>query len=73
MIKTLNFFNINFNSNENKLLFSLRMKKQFAVTDKFEANELSIFTFKKHAERGFTLMLVYRKQFMQKQDFFQML
>ena len=49
------------------------MKKRFAVTDKFEANELSIFTFKKHSERGFTLMLVYKKQFMQKQDFFQML
>ena len=44
-----------------------------AILDKFDG--VSIFSFKKHAfaNRVVTLMLLYRKQSMQKQEFFQMM
>ena len=43
--------------------------------DKLDTNGVSIFRFTKHAfaDRAFTLMLVYRKQSMQMQEFFCML
>ena len=76
IMETLNFFNINFNKNENKLLsLAYGRRNNVAILDKFDANGVSIFSFKKYAfaDRGFTFTLVYRKQSMQKQDFFQML
>ena len=70
-METLNFFNINFNNNVNKFLslgYGCRNK------NKFDANGVSIFSFKKHAfaDIVFTLMLVYRKQSMLMQVFSQM-
>ena len=52
-----------------------RYGKGVTVLDKFIANGVSIFSFTKNtfADRIITLMLVYRKQFMLKQEFFQML
>ena len=43
--------------------------------NKFKANGVCLFSFKKHAfvDRMFTLMLVYRKQSMRTQEYFQML
>ena len=60
------------------------MKKNFipyacrnnvAILNIFYANGVPVFSFKKYgfADRAFTLMLVYRNQFMEKQEFFQML
>ena len=76
IMETLIFFNITFNKNENKLLsLAYGRRNNVAILDKFHANGVSFFSFKKYAfaDRGFTFMLVYRKQSMQKQDFFQML
>ena len=72
-METLNFFNINFNNDENKFL-SL-VYGCIAILDKFNANGVPIFSFKKYAfaDRAFTLMLLYRKQSIQMVKFFQML
>ena len=43
-----------------------------AVLDEFEANGVSVYNFEEHyfAERLFTLILIYRKQSMRRQQFF---
>ena len=72
----MNLFKINFNNNENKFLsLAYGCRNNVAVLNKFNANGVSILSFKKHAfaNRVFTLMLVYRKQSMHMQEFFQML
>ena len=72
----MNVFNIKFNSNENKFLsLAYGCRNHVAVLNKFDANGVSILSFKKHAfaDRIFTLMLVYRKQSMHMQEFFQIL
>ena len=69
-VETLNLFNINFNSNENKFLsLACGCRNDVTVLNKFDANEVFILSFKEHvfADRLFTLMLVYRKQFMHMQ------
>ena len=74
-MKTLKFINISFNDNEKNILsLPYRYKNNVAILDKFDNNGVSIFEFKKHsfADRVFTLMLVYRKQSMQMQQFSQM-
>ena len=75
-METLNFFNINFNNDENKFLsLAYGCRNDVAILDKFNTNGVSIFSFKKHvsADRVFTLMLLYRKQSMQMEEFFHML
>ena len=75
-METLNFFNITFNKNEDKLLsLAYGCRNNVAILDKVDANGVPIFSFKKYAlaHRGFNFVLVYRKQSMQKQEFFQML
>ena len=75
IIETLNLFNINFNNNENKLLsLAFGRRNDVVVLNEFYANGVSILSFKKHAfaERIFTLMLVYKKQSIHMQEFFQM-
>ena len=65
IIETLKLPNINFNNNENKFLhWAYSCRNDVAVLNKFDANRVSILSFKKHAfaNRVFTLMLVYRKQ-----------
>ena len=62
--ETFNFFNINFNSNEDKFLsLAYGCRNNVAVLDKFDTNGVSIFSFNKYdfADRVFTLVLVYRK------------
>ena len=50
IIETLNLFNINFNKNENKLLsLPYGRRNDFAVLNKFYANEVSILSFKEYA------------------------
>ena len=45
----MNFFNINFNNNENKLLsLAHGCRTDVAVLNKFNANEVSILNFKKY-------------------------
>ena len=76
IIETLNVFNFNFNNNENKFLSLVYgCRNNLAVLNKFDANGISIVSFKKHAfvDRVITLMLVYRKQSMHMLEFFQML
>ena len=76
IIETFNLFNINFNNSENKFLsLAYRCRNDVALLNKFDGNGVSILSFKKHAfaDRIFTLMLVYRKQSMHIQEFFQML
>ena len=65
----LNLFNINFNNNENKFLSLAYGPRSVAVFKKFNGNKVSILSLKKHAfaDSVFTLMLVYRKQFMHMQ------
>ena len=47
IIKTLNFFNINFNNNENKFLsLAYGCRNDVVVLDKFDTNGVSIFSFK---------------------------
>ena len=73
VIEKLNFFNINFNSNESKFLgLAYGCRNDVAVLNKFDTNGVFIISFKKHAfaNRVFTLMLVYRKQSMHIQEFF---
>ena len=72
----MNFFNINFNNNENKFLsLAYGGRNDVVVLDKFDTNGVSIFSFEKHAvaNRVFTLMLVYRKQFLGMQEFSQLM
>ena len=45
------FFNINFNNNENKLSLAYEYRNDITVLDKFDINEVSIFSLKKN---GFT-------------------
>ena len=51
---------------------SLPRNVDVAVLNKFDTNGVSILSFKKHAfaDRALTLMLVYRKQSMNTQEFF---
>ena len=75
-METLNFFNTDFNNNENKILsLACGCRNNVVILHKFDANGVSIFSFKKHAfvDRVFTLMLFYRKQSMPIQEFSQML
>ena len=63
IIETLDLFKINFNSNKNKFLsLAYRCRNDVAILDKFNANGVSIFSFKKHAfvDKLFTLILVYK-------------
>ena len=48
---------------------------KIAILDKFDANRVCLFRFKKNTfvDRVFTLMLVYIKQSMETQEFFQTL
>ena len=76
IIETFNFFDVNFNNKKKKKLsLAYRRRNNIAVLDKFNANGLCIFSFKKEtfADIVFTLMLVYRKQSMQMQEVSQML
>ena len=75
-IETLNVFSVNFNNNKNKFLrLAYGCINDVVILNKFDANGVSFLSFKKHAfaNRLFTLMLVYRKQSMHMQKFFQML
>ena len=80
IIETLGLFNINFNNNENNNNNNdnnnnnnnCGCRNDVAVFDKFDADGISVFSFKKHAFVD-TLILVYRKQSMQMQKIFQML
>ena len=76
IIETLIFFNINFHSNENKYLrLAYGCRNNVAFSDKFDANEVLIFSFEKHvfADRVFTIMLVSRKQSLGMQEFSQLM
>ena len=62
-METLSLLNSNFNKNEHKFLsLTYGCRNNIAILDKFDANGVSIFSFKKHVfvYRVFTLMLVYR-------------
>ena len=64
IIETFHLFNINFDNNENKfLILGYGCRNDFAGSEKFVANVVSIFSFKKHtfADRAFTQMLFYQK------------
>ena len=72
--ETLNFFTIHFKNNQNKFLsLAYGCRNEVAVVDKFDANGVSIFSFKEHAfvDRVFILMLVYGKQSLGVQEFSQ--
>ena len=76
IMETSNSFNTNFNNNINKYLgLAYGYRNNVTILDKFDVNEVHIFSLKKHtfADRAFTLKLVYRKQSMQMQEFFQMI
>ena len=50
VVKTLNFFNHNFNNSEDKFLsVAYGYRKNAAVLDKFDGNGVFIFRIKKHA------------------------
>ena len=69
-IETLIFFSINCNNNSIRFLsLADRCRDDGAVSDKFDAYEVSVFDFKEHTfvNRISLLMLVYRKQSMQMQ------
>lgn len=69
IIKTLNFFNVNFNNNENN-----GYRNDVGALNRFYANRVSILSYNCAADdRLFILMLFCRKQFMHIQDLFQML
>ena len=73
IIEMLKLPNINLNKNEDKLLhWAYSCRNDVAVLNKFDANGVSILSFKKHAfaNRVFTLMLVYRKQSTHMKQFF---
>ena len=49
IVEWLNFFNINLNNNENKFLrVAYGYRNDVAVLNKFDANGVSILSFKKH-------------------------
>ena len=76
IIETFSLFNINFDNIENRFLsLAYGCRNDETVLNKFDANGLSILSFKKYAfaERVFTLILIYRKQSMHMQEFFQVL
>ena len=58
-METFDFFNIKFNNNSEKKFLSLAYwcRNDVAISDKIDANGVSIFSFKKHAfaDRVFTL------------------
>ena len=60
IIKKLNFFNINFNTENRFLSLPYRSRNNVAILDKFDANGVSIFSPKEHAfgDIIFILMLV---------------
>ena len=63
-IDTLNSLKINFSNNENKFLnLTYWCRNDVAVLDKFDAERVSIFSFKKHAftNKVFNLMLLFQK------------
>ena len=64
IIKTFNFFIIDFNSNENKCLRLTYGCRNVVVSDEFDVNRVFTFSFEKYAfvDRVFTIMLVYRKR-----------
>ena len=50
VVETLTFSNLNFNNNEDKFLrLAYGYRNNVAVLDKFNANGVSVFSFKKHA------------------------
>ena len=60
-VETLNFLNNNFKNNEKNVLnLPCGCRNDVAILDKFDANGVSIFSFKNHAfaDRVFTLVLV---------------
>ena len=60
IVEMLNFFNFNFNNSADKFLsLAYGCRNNGAVLDKFDADEVSTFSFKKHAfaDRLFTLMV----------------
>ena len=61
IIATLKSFNININNNKNKFLTVTCRYKNVAELDKFDADGVSLFSFKDYAFANgvFTLMLVY--------------
>ena len=76
IIETFIFFNIHIDTNQNNFLsLPYGCKNEVALVDKFDANGVSIFSFKEHAfvYRVFTLMLVYRKQSLGVQEFSQII
>ena len=76
IMETFHFLNINFNNNENEFLcLAYGCGNDLPLLNKFDANGVSILSFKKHtiADRVFTLMLVHRKQAVHMLEFFQML
>ena len=69
-IETLNLFNINFDNNKTKFLsLAYGCRNDVAVLNKFDANGVSILSFKKYvfADKIFPLILIYRKQSMHMQ------
>ena len=70
IIKTLNFFNVNFNNNENN-----GYRNDVGALNRFYANGLSILSYRNYAvdDRVFVLTLFYKKQFMHIQELFHML
>ena len=67
------FFHLNFNNSEDKVLsLTYGYRNNVAVLGKFDANGVSIFSFKKH-DFADSVMLVYRIRSMQMQELFQML
>ena len=49
-METLNFFKINFDNNENRFLsLAYGCRNNVVILDNFDANGVSIFSFKKHA------------------------
>ena len=61
IIEILNFFHNKFNNNENKVSsLAYWYRNGLAVLNKFDANGVYIFKFKKHAfaDRVFSLMLI---------------
>ena len=62
IIETFEFFKYYFNSGNNKFLSLAYRCRNNVVLAKFDANGVSIFSFKKHAFVGvFTLILICRK------------
>ena len=72
----MNLFNINFHNNESTFSsLAYGCSNNVTVSDKFDTNGVCLLSFKKHAfaDKVFSLMLLYRKQFMAIQEYFKML